>query len=266
MKNGQARFDLNPTSPVTLDTMSVDEEPMQIDSVRRAPPQSSQNMPNMQGAVGGLQQQGNAAQSGAVQGEPPLFLCQPFVRTTLVKGLFKTIVQLPKYVDSNEWLALNVFEMLTNLNQFFLLVKDFIPPDLAMTAGPGVKYAYFDAQSGKSYNLPASQYIEYTLTNLNAKVNDQLIFPTKNGSAFPPTFLREVKSICTQMFRIFAYIYHNQFDKIIHLSLEPHWNSFFLHFVSFVLEFGLVEEQEMTPMLPLIISFQQQKHIITSHD
>ncbi len=39
--------------------------------------------------------------------ERPLFVCQPFVRTSLVKGSFKTIVVLPKYVDELEWLALN---------------------------------------------------------------------------------------------------------------------------------------------------------------
>ena len=37
----------------------------------------------------------------------PLFLCEPYVNSQLVKGSIKTIVVLPKYVDLNEWLALN---------------------------------------------------------------------------------------------------------------------------------------------------------------
>ncbi|KAF9205145.1 Maintenance of ploidy protein mob2, partial [Haplosporangium sp. Z 27] len=37
----------------------------------------------------------------------PLFLCQPYCNNSIVKGNFKTIVQLPKYVDANEWLAVN---------------------------------------------------------------------------------------------------------------------------------------------------------------
>ena len=41
-------------------------------------------------------------------GEPkPLYLCQPFVKAALVKGSFKTIVAPPKYVDMNEWVAIN---------------------------------------------------------------------------------------------------------------------------------------------------------------
>jgi MOB kinase activator 1 len=37
----------------------------------------------------------------------PLYLCSPFVEAALVKGHFKTIVMLPKYVDIMEWVAVN---------------------------------------------------------------------------------------------------------------------------------------------------------------
>ncbi|KAG8967750.1 Maintenance of ploidy protein mob2 [Tulasnella sp. 425] len=37
----------------------------------------------------------------------PLYLCQPFIRAALVTGKFKNIVVLPKYVDVNEWVAIN---------------------------------------------------------------------------------------------------------------------------------------------------------------
>jgi hypothetical protein len=40
-------------------------------------------------------------------GPRPLYLCQPFVKAALVKGSFKTIVAPPKYVDVNEWVAIN---------------------------------------------------------------------------------------------------------------------------------------------------------------
>ena len=40
-------------------------------------------------------------------GPKPLYLCQPFVKAALVKGSFKTIVAPPKYVDVNEWVAVN---------------------------------------------------------------------------------------------------------------------------------------------------------------
>lgn len=36
-----------------------------------------------------------------------LYMCSPFVRSALIKGSFKTIVALPKYVDPKEWVAVN---------------------------------------------------------------------------------------------------------------------------------------------------------------
>lgn len=48
------------------------------------------------------------APSPAVPAVPkPLYLCSPFVEAALVKGNFKTIVMLPKYVDIMEWVAVN---------------------------------------------------------------------------------------------------------------------------------------------------------------
>lgn len=43
----------------------------------------------------------------------PLYLCQPFIRAALVTGKFKNIVVLPKYVDVNEWVAINSMSSVT---------------------------------------------------------------------------------------------------------------------------------------------------------
>lgn len=69
----------------------------------------------------------------------PLFLCDPYVNSQLVKGSIKTIVVLPKYVDANEWLALNgelsmrpswhaidgtEVEFFQHLNQFYGVIAE----------------------------------------------------------------------------------------------------------------------------------------------
>ena len=41
------------------------------------------------------------------QQQKPLYLSSPQVNNMLVRGNFKTITELPKYVDINEWLAFN---------------------------------------------------------------------------------------------------------------------------------------------------------------
>jgi MOB kinase activator 1 len=44
---------------------------------------------------------------GGNGGSKPLYLSSPFADAALVKGHFKTIVMLPKYVDIMEWVAVN---------------------------------------------------------------------------------------------------------------------------------------------------------------
>ncbi|KAL6453783.1 LOW QUALITY PROTEIN: MOB2 CBK1 kinase activator protein MOB2 [Candida maltosa Xu316] len=196
-----------------------------------------------------------------VSSEPPLFLCEPYVKTALVKGSFKTIVQLPKYVDYCEWLALNIFELFNHVNRFYGVIQEYVTPEAypTMNAGPNTNYLWVDG-TGQAVNLPASQYIDFVITWISKKINDQSVFPTKNGGAFPPNFMKDCKNISRQI--IFAHIYHNHFDKIVHLSLEAHWNSFFAHFISFVKEFNLLDRNEMEPLLPLIENLEQQGKII----
>ena len=204
----------------------------------------------------------DASSSSASSTPPPLFLCEPYVRTALVKGSYKTIVQLPAYVDLNEWLTLNIFEFFGNLDSFYGLVSDFVTPDQfpTMNAGPTTNYLWVDS-TGQAVNLPARTYIDYVITWISSKINDQENFPTKTGAVFPPFVQKDVKNITRQMFRIFAFIYYNQFDKIVHLSLEAHFNSFFAHFVSFIKEFGLLDQRELEPLQCLIDSFEQQGKI-----
>lgn len=193
----------------------------------------------------------------------PLFLCQPYVKTALVKGSFKTIVQLPKYVDYGEWLALNIFEMYGHLNLFYGVISEYVTVEdyPTMNAGPNVNYTWRDS-AGQAIDLPASQYIDFVLRWISNKINDQSVFPTKNGAAFSPLFVKDCKNIARQMIRIFAHIYHNHFERLLHLSLEAHWNSFFAHFISFSKEFHLLERSEMGPLLPLIENLEAQGKII----
>lgn len=194
---------------------------------------------------------------------PPLFMCEPFIKTALVKGSYKTIVQLPMYVDYHKWLALNAFEFYNHLNKFYGVIAEYVTADKypTMNADPRTEYVWL-MPNNRSASLPANQYIEYALTWISNKINDQTIFPTKSGMAFPPSFLRDIKGICRQMFRIIAHIYWNHFEKIVHLSLEAHWISYFSHFISFIREFDLMEAKELEPLSVLIDNLEAQGRII----
>ncbi|CUM66120.1 uncharacterized protein PRCAT00003776001 [Priceomyces carsonii] len=267
--NEQIRLSNNDHSP-TRKTVRQTQQRSQPQQAQQQTQQQHQDQQQQQQQQLKQQSQNHSQQKDTSQArmqpaasEVPLFLCEPFVKTALVKGSFKTIVQLPKYVDYGEWIALNIFEIFNNLNSFYAVLSPIVTPEKypTMNAGPHTNYLWIDA-SGQAVNLPACHYIDYVLTWISKKINDQSVFPTKNGGAFPPTFLKDCKNISRQMFRIFAHVYHNHFETIVHLSLEAHWNSFFAHFISFTKEHNLIDRGELEPLLPLIINFEQQGKII----
>ncbi|CAG8529782.1 4402_t:CDS:2 [Ambispora gerdemannii] len=191
----------------------------------------------------------------------PLFLSPPFVNASLVKGSFKTIVVLPKYVDEDEWLAVNVFEFFNYLNLFYGSVTDFCTTSScpSMSAGPGVEFYWID-HTRKSAKLSAPTYIDYVMTWIQNLLNDEATFPTKAGREFPSDFKQTIKQIFKQSFRVFAHIYHNHYDKILHLREEGHFNSLFAHFISFAKEFNLLDKKELGPLEELIEVMEANGH------
>ncbi|PWZ03347.1 hypothetical protein BCV70DRAFT_15478 [Testicularia cyperi] len=164
----------------------------------------------------------------------PLYLCQPFVGASLVKGSLKTISSVPKYVDPKEWVAVNLFDFFNNLNQFYGVLTEFctVAANPTMSAGAGLDYTWID-QNRKQVKLPAPQYIDYVMTWVGGLLSDEATFPTKASRDFPPTFLTTCKHIYKQLLRVFAHIYHAQFPYLLHLCCEGHFNSLFAHFIAF---------------------------------
>jgi MOB kinase activator 1 len=125
-------------------------------------------------------------------------------------------------------------------------------------------YTWLDANK-KPMRLPAPTYIEYVMQWISNRINDETLFPTKSSGTttattatpsanrpgavapagapgenwvgkeggFPQVFEQTCRGIYKQMFRVFAHIYHTHFDKILHMSLEAHFNSLFVHFIHF---------------------------------
>jgi len=177
----------------------------------------------------------------------PLYLCSPFVEAALVKGNFKTIVMLPKYVDVMEWVAVNIFEFYTNLNEFYGVITECCTQQACptMSAGQTLNYTWIN-QDRKSVNLAAPTYIDYVMTWIQNLLNDESTFPTKAGRDFPQSFPSTVKHVYRQLLRVFAHIYHSHFHQILHLRSEPHFNSLFAHFLSFGREYELLEVKDVS--------------------
>ncbi|KAJ7600942.1 Mob1/phocein [Mycena floridula] len=171
---------------------------------------------------------------GNPSGSRPLYLCSPFVDSALVKGHFKTIVMMPKYVDPAEWVAVNVFDFYTNLNEFYGVMTECCTPSSCptMSAGPNLNYTWATPDR-KQVSLPAPSYIDSVMSTVQGLLDDENVFPTKSGQEFHQSFAQTVKSIYRQLFRVFAHLYHAHYQQVLHLRSEPHFNSLFAHFLAF---------------------------------
>merc|ERR1711916_100716 len=83
---------------------------------RRTTPTTPQFSPTQSGPVLGVH---DCLQP---DGGKPLYLCQPFVKAALVKGSFRTITAVPKYVDGMEWVAVNLYDFFHNINLFLGII------------------------------------------------------------------------------------------------------------------------------------------------
>jgi len=135
----------------------------------------------------------------------PLYLSSPFADAALVKGNFKTIVMLPKYVDIMEWVAVNstfsspciaklilsfaVFDFYTNLNEFYGVISECCTQNTCPTMSAGVAYVPF--RTSHLGNIPRNLNSSLNLHSLNYMWTTQ---GAKQVSLAAPTYIDLVMS------------------------------------------------------------------------
>ena len=67
----------------------------------------------------------------------------------------------------------------------------------------------------------------------------------KKDQAFHPSFPATIRTVYRQLLRVFAHIYHAHYPQILHLRFEPHFNSFFAHYLAFGREYELLEIRDI---------------------
>lgn len=186
-------------------------------------------------------------------GLKPLFLTQPYMSSSLVKGSFRKITMLPKYVDESEWIASNTQDFINYISMFYGTIGEYCNVNncAIMGAGQNNDYLWVDNQK-KCVKIPAPQYVDYVLSWVQTVLRDESIFPTKSGSFFPKNFSMTIRTIYKQLFRVLAHIYHSHFEIVVTLAEESHLNTLFAHFVCFSREFDLIDRKEYLPMQELI--------------
>ncbi|KXN74776.1 mps one binder kinase activator-like 1B-like protein, partial [Conidiobolus coronatus NRRL 28638] len=139
-----------------------------------------------------------------------------------------------------------VFDFVTNINLILSVISEYCTVETCprMSANNTI-YNYLDNQQ-KVQKLPACQFIDYTLTNIQNIIDNEQNFPTKQGAVFSQNFTQLTREICLNLFKIFAHLLTTHYDQFHQLQFLPYFNSIFYHFLSFVKKFNLIDRRELT--------------------
>eukprot|EP00168_Porphyra_purpurea_P020950 TRINITY_DN9050_c0_g1_i1.p2 TRINITY_DN9050_c0_g1~~TRINITY_DN9050_c0_g1_i1.p2 ORF type:complete len:211 (-),score=60.56 TRINITY_DN9050_c0_g1_i1:145-777(-) len=171
-------------------------------------------------------------------------------KATLGSGNLKQAVQLPDSEDLNEWLAVNTVDFYNQVNLLYGSIGEYCTDSSCpiMSAGPKFEYFWADGEKiKKPIKVTAPEYMEYLMTWVQDTLDNETIFPSRVDVPFPRQFQTVVKNIFKRLFRVYAHIYYNHFQKIVSLGEEAHLNTCFKHFYLFINEFNLVDKRETAP-------------------
>lgn len=185
------------------------------------------------------------------------YMLRQYAEATLGSDSLRQVVALPEGEDLNEWIAVHVVDFYGQVNMLYSTITEFCSPSSCpkMTATEEYEYLWQDSSNPK-YKRPAKvsapEYVENLMTWTQSLIDDESIFPTKNGVPFSKSSYQTFRQILKRLFRVYAHIYCHHFDQITELGLQPHLNTSLKHFVLFCNQFDLVDQKEFGPLQELI--------------
>ncbi|KAF2752860.1 hypothetical protein EJ05DRAFT_480878 [Pseudovirgaria hyperparasitica] len=165
-----------------------------------------------------------------------------FAEATLGSGSLRKAVKLPEGEDFNEWLAVNVVDFYNQINLLYGSITEFCSPQSCpeMKATDEFEYLWQDNENFKRpTKMTAPEYVEHLMAWIQSNIDNEQMFPSRIGVAFPKAFPSLLRQIFKRLYRVYAHIYCHHYPVVVQLGLEPHLNTSFKHYVLFIDEHNL---------------------------
>lgn len=171
-------------------------------------------------------------------------------------------VKLPPGASEEEWLAVSTIDMFNEINLLAGAVQDLCTDSTCPVMNAGsYTFAWADGDKTKApTSLSAPKYFETLLMWVERQLSDETFLPVQPGVPFPTNFRKGIRVIYKRLFRIYAHIFHAHFKELMEQEADAHLNHSFKHFIYFVKEFNLVDEEELEPLKDLITLCMRQKN------
>eukprot|EP00640_Fibrocapsa_japonica_P006631 CAMPEP_0113936012 /NCGR_PEP_ID=MMETSP1339-20121228/3019_1 /TAXON_ID=94617 /ORGANISM="Fibrocapsa japonica" /LENGTH=181 /DNA_ID=CAMNT_0000938337 /DNA_START=92 /DNA_END=637 /DNA_ORIENTATION=- /assembly_acc=CAM_ASM_000762 len=169
-------------------------------------------------------------------------------------------VQLPSSASLNEWLCVNTVDFFNEVSLLYGIVMDdtsrFTRPGDGFPAG--FEYLWSPGAHSKPVKCSAPEYVDHVMTWVEGQLNDDSKFPSQPDLPYPENFTQMVQTVFKRLFRVFAIIYCSHFGAVEQLGAAPHLNTSFKHFLFFCLEFSLINQRELEPLIELVRPLQEE--------
>ena len=111
--------------------------------------------------------------------------------------------------------------------------------------------------------LPARDYAAALFSWADALLACPHAFPQAKGEPFPPAFKSQIlQPLYRRLARVFAHLYHAHWPHVADprvLGAAAHLNTVFKHYVAFGREHGLLPEDDLDPVRPLVEALLPKK-------
>ncbi|CAD5220598.1 unnamed protein product [Bursaphelenchus okinawaensis] len=176
-------------------------------------------------------------------------------QATLTSGLdLRQAVRQPPDETFEDWIAVHTVDFFNRINLLYGTISDVCTRESCPTMSGGAKYEYL-WQDGQEYKkptrLPAPQYMSLLMDWIEARINNEEIFPSNPTVSFPSDFRSICSKILSRLFRVFVHIYIHHFDRLCQIGAEPHANTLYKHFYYFVTEHNMISRKELNALKDL---------------
>lgn len=163
-------------------------------------------------------------------------------------------VKLPTGVSEEEWLAVTTIDFFNELNLLTGATADFCTDAScpSMCAGP-YSWMWADGDKFKTpTEMSAPKYKEQLLMWVDKQLADETFLPVKPEVPFASGFRQGIRTIYKRLFRIYAHTFHSHYKEMREAEADAHLNHSFKHFIYFVKEFNLIDDEELEPLKDLV--------------
>eukprot|EP00927_Polykrikos_kofoidii_P080808 TRINITY_DN7777_c0_g1_i1.p1 TRINITY_DN7777_c0_g1~~TRINITY_DN7777_c0_g1_i1.p1 ORF type:complete len:281 (-),score=39.35 TRINITY_DN7777_c0_g1_i1:41-799(-) len=170
-------------------------------------------------------------------------------------------VKVPEGSSEEEWLAVSSVNIFNELNLLISATMEWCSDQSCpeMTAG-STTYMWADGVECKTpISLSAPQYCERLLTWVDKQLADPRFLPVDPGVPFPPSFRKVMRTIYKRLFRIYAHMFLCHFEQWKAAEADAHLFHSFKHFVFFVKEFNLIDDDQFEPMKDLVSIYSKER-------